>query len=66
MIVQNAAGRNIETNIGGKMLKPFAGAKKYCYSSKVEGIATALKKRWDKGWRYSFLSSSTSKWRFCC
>ncbi len=44
MIVQNAAGRNIETNIGGKMLKPFAGAKKYSYSSKVEGLTAALKK----------------------
>ena len=44
MIVQNAAGRNIETNIAGKMLKPFAGAKKYSYSSKVEGLTAALKK----------------------
>jgi len=44
MIVKNAAGRNIETDMSGKTLKPFAGAKKYSYSSKVESLTDTLKK----------------------
>ncbi len=44
MIIQNAAGRNIESEICGKTVKPFAGAKKYSYCSKVESLTAALKK----------------------
>ena len=45
MKMKNAAGRVIETEIGGKKHKPFTGAKKYSYSSKiVPGIKEALKK----------------------
>ena len=44
MIVQNAAGRNIESEICGKKIKPFAGAKKYSYCSKVESLTDTLKK----------------------
>jgi citrate lyase subunit alpha/citrate CoA-transferase len=44
MKIKNAAGRVVETEIAGKTLKPFAGAKKYSYTSKVTNIADALKK----------------------
>ena len=44
MKVENAAKRRVETNIGGKTLKPFAGAKKYRYTSKVTRLSDALKK----------------------
>jgi len=44
MTVENSAGRIIETEIAGKTLKPFVGAKKYSYSSKVTDLKDALKK----------------------
>lgn len=44
MRVKNAAGRMIETSIGGKTLKPFAGGKKYSWCSKVTSLTDALKK----------------------
>jgi len=44
MKVENAAGRFIETEVSGTTLKPFNGAKKYSYSSKVTSLADALKK----------------------
>ena len=44
MTVENSAGRIIETEIAGKTLKPFAGAKKYSYSSKLTYLKDALKK----------------------
>ncbi|MEA3458994.1 MAG: citrate lyase subunit alpha, partial [Candidatus Thermoplasmatota archaeon] len=44
MKVENAAGRLIETDISGKTFKPFSGAKKYTYSSKVTSLSDALKK----------------------
>jgi citrate lyase subunit alpha / citrate CoA-transferase len=44
MIVKNSAGRNIQTEILGKAFKPFSGAKKYSYSSKVTTLTNALKK----------------------
>jgi len=44
MKVENAAGRVVETNIGGIKYKPFAGAKKYRYESKVTSLTDALKK----------------------
>jgi len=44
MIVKNSAGRNIFTEIGGIKLKPFAGAKKHSYSSKVTSLTNALQK----------------------
>ncbi len=44
MRVKNAAGRMIETAIGDKTLKPFAGAKKYSWCSKVTSLTDALKK----------------------
>jgi len=44
MRVKNAAGRTIETAIGDKTLKPFAGAKKYSWCSKVTSLTDALKK----------------------
>jgi len=44
MKVENAAGRFVETNIGGIKYKPFAGAKKYRYESKVTSLTDALKK----------------------
>jgi len=40
----NAAGRTLESEIAGKTIKPFAGAKKYSYSSKVTDLSDALKK----------------------
>ena len=44
MIVENAAGRVIETDIVGTAYKPFTGAKKHTYCSKVTTLAKALKK----------------------
>jgi len=43
-MVKNAVGREVVTNIGGKNFRPFAGAKKYSYSSKVTSLSNALKK----------------------
>ena len=42
MKVKNAAGRIIETEIAGRTLKPFGGAKKHTYSSKVTNLSDAL------------------------
>jgi citrate lyase subunit alpha/citrate CoA-transferase len=44
MKVKNAAGRTIETEIAGKNIKPFEGAKKYSYSSKITSLTDALKR----------------------
>jgi citrate lyase subunit alpha/citrate CoA-transferase len=44
MNVKNAAGRMVETEIFGRSFKPFSGAKKYGYSSKVNSLIDALKK----------------------
>ena len=41
---QNAAGRLVETSISGKKFKPFNGAKKHSYCSKVTTLSNALKK----------------------
>lgn len=41
---KNSAGRNIETTISGNTYKPFSGAKKYSYSSKVTTLVDGLKK----------------------
>jgi citrate lyase subunit alpha/citrate CoA-transferase len=44
MKTKNAAGRKVETVISNKEFRPFFGAKKYTYSSKVTNIKDALKK----------------------
>lgn len=44
MKTKNAAGRIVETEIAGRTLKPFAGAKKHSYTSKVASLTDALKK----------------------
>jgi len=44
MRVENSAGRFIETNISGKTFKPFSGAKKYTYSSKITSLSESLSK----------------------
>ncbi len=44
MKVVNAAGRLIETDISGETFKPFSGAKKHNYSSKITNLSDALKK----------------------
>jgi len=44
MKVKNKSGRIIETNISGKNFKPFLGAKKYHYFSKITNLSNALKK----------------------
>ncbi|HDQ16212.1 MAG TPA: citrate lyase subunit alpha [Bacteroidetes bacterium] len=44
MLVKNAAGRMIETNIAGKKVKPFKGARKYKTDSKLATLSEALKK----------------------
>jgi len=44
MKTKNAAGRIVETEIAGRTLKPFAGAKKRSYVSKVTSLTDALKK----------------------
>lgn len=44
MKVKNAAGRLVETEIEGINFKPFSGAKKYSYVSKLTDLPEALKK----------------------
>ena len=44
MRVRNSAGRLIETSISGNSYKPFSGAKKYFYKSKVVTLTEALTK----------------------
>jgi citrate lyase subunit alpha/citrate CoA-transferase len=44
MEVINALGRKIETNISGETYKPFSGAKKHFYSSKITSLTEALQK----------------------
>ena len=44
MVVINTAGREIITEISGKTLVPFAGAKKHSYSSKITTLKNALQK----------------------
>jgi len=44
MKVKNSAGRLIETDISGNTYKPFSGAHKHTYSSKVTSLSDALKK----------------------
>jgi len=44
MEVENAAGRIVLTEIAGRTVKPFSGAKKHSYSSKVTDLTDALKK----------------------
>src|SRR4030042_777837 len=44
MKVKNSAGGQVETEISGRNFKPFSGAKKYGYSSKVTTLVNALKK----------------------
>jgi citrate lyase subunit alpha/citrate CoA-transferase len=41
---KNSKGRFVETKISGVNYKPFSGAKKYSYSSKVTSLIDALKK----------------------
>lgn len=43
MIVKNAVGRTIETIIGGTKFKPFSGARKYGFASKLTTLEKALK-----------------------
>ena len=42
--MKNAAGRVVETNIKGRAFRPFKGAVKYSYSSKVTSLRDALQK----------------------
>lgn len=44
MKVENAARRIIETDIGGTTIKPFSGAAKYKWHSKLTNLTDALKK----------------------
>ena len=44
MKVENSAGRIVNTEILGRSFKPFKGAKKHSYSSKVVKLSDALKK----------------------
>ena len=44
MKVKNTAGRLVDTEILGRNFKPFSGAKKHSYSSKVVTLSDALKK----------------------
>jgi len=44
MKVRNTAGRYIETEIAGRTLTPFSGAKKHTYKSKISDLPDALKK----------------------
>jgi citrate lyase subunit alpha/citrate CoA-transferase len=44
MKVRNTAGRDIETEIAGRTLTPFSGAKKHTYKSKISDLSDALKK----------------------
>jgi len=43
MKVRNAAGKEIETVIAGRTFKPFSGAKKHTYKSKITDLSDALK-----------------------
>jgi citrate lyase subunit alpha/citrate CoA-transferase len=43
MRVENTVGRKIETEINGRLFRPFAGGKKYFYESKVMDLSNALK-----------------------
>lgn len=42
MEVQNAAGRMVETTIGDRTFKPFSGARKYGFASKLTTLEKAL------------------------
>lgn len=42
MRVQNAAGRMVETTIGGRTFTPFSGARKYGFASKLTSLEKAL------------------------
>jgi len=44
MLVENSLGRKIETDIAGTTYKPFMGAKKHKYTSKLTNLTEALKK----------------------
>ena len=44
MKIENAAGRMIEEKISGNEIRPFSGAKKYSYESKVTTLSDALRK----------------------
>ena len=44
MEVKNSLGRLIETEISGETYKPFSGAKKHSYHSKIDNLTDALKK----------------------
>lgn len=44
MKVENAAGKIVETEVAGRTFKPFSGAKKHSYVSKVTGLSEALRK----------------------
>jgi len=44
MLVENSLGRKIETDIAGTTYKPFMGAKKHKYVSKLTSLTEALKK----------------------
>jgi citrate lyase subunit alpha/citrate CoA-transferase len=44
MKMENAAGRLVETEIAGINLRPFAGAKKHTYISKITDLKDALRK----------------------
>lgn len=43
MRVQNASGRTVETTIGNTTFKPFSGARKYGFESKLTSLEKALK-----------------------
>ncbi|RLF34277.1 MAG: citrate lyase subunit alpha [Thermoplasmata archaeon] len=44
MRVKNAVGRWVESEISGRTFKPFSGAKKHVYSSKVTTLVNALRR----------------------
>jgi citrate lyase subunit alpha/citrate CoA-transferase len=44
MLIPNSLGRMIDTEIFGRKFKPFNGAKKYNYHSKITNIKNALKR----------------------
>jgi len=44
MLIENSAGRKIETEITGNTYKPFKGAKKHKFISKITDLSEALKK----------------------
>jgi len=44
MKIENSVGRKIETEVFGTMFKPFRGAEKYTYKSKVCDLINSLKK----------------------